>query len=406
MATCSLLSITPSAQAGMLDSDLNIENSIFFYNETNGVSVVAPQVKLNKTINEDNSLTASVILDSITGATATGEVPYGTVQTVTSASGNVSTRAASTKPSLKLKDNRTAISLSWNHQLSRLIALTGTVNDSTEGDYQSKGSSLTASLDSEDRFTTWSLARSFANDDISRSQRVDNVAGIPAELTDTLLLQRQSSSEKKHSTDTVFGLTQVLTSETLLQLSLTNATSDGYMSDPYKLISVVDNSGSQVTSYYEKRPSSRSRKIFYSQLIQNYDGNVLRLGYRHHSDDWGITSNTLDAKYKINMNAYFIESHFRYYQQSSANFHQYYLKDTDTVPDFASADSRLAAFTSNTIGVGFGFEHRNTKLSARLEYMRQQGDGINTNDPGKLKNYDLFNGIEAYMIQLNYSILF
>ena len=406
LATCTLLSISPGVQAQVQQDDLVINNSVLVYSESDRVTTVAPQVNIRKTINEYNSINASVIYDTVTGSSPTGEVPYGNIQTVTSPSGNISTVSADTRPSLSFEDSRVALAANWKHIFSRRLTLTGGINASSEEDYESSGGSISFNLDSEDKLTTWSLSLASSKDDISRSSRVDDVSGIPKGLTNSELLLRQSDQEIRHSNDTVVGLTQVLSPTTLMQISLTQSHSDGYHSDPYKLISIVDGNGVQVVSYYEKRPDLRSRDILYTQIIHNIEDDVLRLGFRYYRDDWDITSYTFDLKYRASLNGYYMEPHFRYYQQSAAGFHRYYLNSSDIAPQYASADSRLAEFNSYTVGLSSGFREKNYQFSARIEYMSQQADPDRSNDPANLQAFNLFNGVEAIITQVNLTLYY
>lgn len=407
-AACALLSVSShSYAADQFDTNTQIDSSLMFYSEKDRVNTSSAQFNVNKTFTQDDVASLSLTYDSITGATPTGEIPYGSIQTVTSASGVTSTVNASTKPKLNISDARTAIAGSWQHQLTRLFSLSASLNASKESDYDSKDVFLNASLDSSDKLTTWSLSLAHNNDTIKRNSGVDGVAGVPLEMSDTRLLQRQSQQEKRSTQDKSLGLTQVLTANTLLQLSLSESDSSGYHSDPYKLISVVDSNGVQISSYYEKRPQSRKRNTFFAGLIHNtQSNNVMRLDYRFYRDDWGINSNTLDLKYRFNHHHSFFEPHLRLYQQTAADFHRYYLNTSDTVPDVASADARLDAFNSYTIGIGAGFTQHQYKFSGRLEYMSQSASSNNQNVPIKLRNYNLFYGVDAVIAQVNFSMTF
>lgn len=97
LATCTLLSVSPGAKAEVQQGDLIINNSVLVYSESDRVTTVAPQVNISKTIDEYNTVNASVVYDTVTGSSPTGEVPYGNIQTVTSPSGNVSTVSADTR---------------------------------------------------------------------------------------------------------------------------------------------------------------------------------------------------------------------------------------------------------------------------------------------------------------------
>jgi len=101
-----------------------------------------------------------------------------------------------------------------------------------------------------------------------------------------------------------------------------------------------------------------------------------------------------------------LEPHFRFYRQSAADFHQFYLESSATVPNYISADSRLSAFNAKTIGVKVAYNSGDYKLSARIEKMQQQSDNDTSQAPGKLAQYDLFAPISAYIVQVDFSMSF
>ena len=48
------------------------------------------------------------------------------------------------------------------------------------------------------------------------------------------------SSDSRNIIDLLFGVTQVIDRSSLFQVNLTLSESDGYMTDPYKIVSLVD----------------------------------------------------------------------------------------------------------------------------------------------------------------------
>jgi hypothetical protein len=93
-------------------------------------------------------------------------------------------------------------------------------------------------------------------------------------------------------------------------------------------------------------------------------------------DDFGITSNTLEARYRWNRTSVdYLEPVVRYYQQSAADFYRTFLVQGDVVPQFASADYRLADMDAVTIGAKYDRRLASRReLSVRLEYYRQTPD--------------------------------
>ncbi|MBL7004860.1 MAG: DUF3570 domain-containing protein, partial [Gammaproteobacteria bacterium] len=259
----------------------------------------------------------------------------------------------------------------------------------------------------EDRSRTWSLGGSYTTDSITGTDSLDGVGGLPMPLTNAANKLRQSASDDKQAKEFKIGLTQVINAKSLVQLSYTKNISTGYHNDPYKLVSLVDSNGISTASLYESRPDSRDRNVFFGEYTLFVDGDVLKLDYRFFNDDWGINSNTFGVKYRwAQSENLYIEPHFRYYTQSAADFHQFYLEDSSPVPTNISSDSRLSAFNSTTLGVKVGYNFANYEISGRIEKMQQKTNESFSDAPGQLSGYDLFAPINALIAQVNFSVKF
>ncbi len=128
-------------------------------------------------------------------------------------------------------------------------------------------------------------------------------------------------------------------------------------------------------------------------------------GYR---DDWGIKSVTADLRYRYMLpGGAYLEPHARYYQQGAANFFDYYLVAGQTLPEFASADSRLAKFHAMTYGLKFGLPlDEGSEFSIRVEYYDQRGNGSPSYAIGQLRQQNLFPALTAVTVLLGYSYAF
>ncbi|MCP4433453.1 MAG: DUF3570 domain-containing protein, partial [Gammaproteobacteria bacterium] len=83
----------------------------------------------------------------------------------------------------------------------------------------------------------------------------------------------------------------------------------------------------------------------------------------------------------------------------------YFLLDSESVPEFVSADYRLGELMTKTLGFKFGREtNSNNSWSARLEYFQQTGESSPAEAIGQLIEQDLFPDVEALIVQFNYSI--
>ena len=152
-------------------------------------------------------------------------------------------------------------------------------------------------------------------------------------------------------------MTQIIDRSSLVQFNLSVSLADGYLTDPYKLVSVVDstagpNEGEPVDQIYENRPDTRQRSALYSRYkkqLTNRD--IFSISYRFMSDDWGIDSHTVDVSYRLRLhNGYFVQPGIRYSEQSAADFYRYFLLDSDAIAGIVTAAYRLGELTRKTTG--------------------------------------------------------
>jgi len=403
VATCSMLSGV-SHHALAESTPWEIDTALLYYGESDAdnsrVTVVEPVIRARKEIADDEFLTFRFVFDSLTGASANGAIPQSTPQTFTSPSGDATytTSANQTPLDPTFHDSRGAINAEWELPLSRLTKGIFSANFSKEFDYTSMGLAATLSRDFNNRNTTLSGGLSYNADTVSP------VGGAPAGLTPmptTTAIKKTTigSDQDKNVADLLLGVTQVINRHTLMQLNFTYGMDDGYLTDPYKILSVVDNTGTLVGTdpyLFEKRPDSRARQAIYWKTVHQFSEDVLNVSYRYYWDDWGIASHTLDLKYRAELGrGHYLEPHLRYYSQSKVDFYYYALPD-GTSPDYASADYRLADLDATTIGLKYGITRdENSELAIRAERYTQSSGG---DAP--------FPDVNANIIQLNYSLNF
>ena len=164
-------------------------------------------------------------------------------------------------------------------------------------------------------------------------------------------------------------------------LNLAFGIANGYMTDPYKIFSVVDPSGIEWDQYYEGRPDSRARWSITANLNHTTfpRNNGIHLSYRYYSDDWDVKSHTLDYAHRFTFaNADYLEPRIRLYSQSKASFYKNEFVDpnvggTPNLPEFLSADYRLDDMTSGTIALTYGLRFgRDADLRTRIGYIHQE----------------------------------
>lgn len=384
IATCSLLGGAQQAQA--VDNAWDLDSSLLYYSEADGrVDVTKAMAFLSGDLSPEDSININLVLDTMSGATPTGAVKSqsSSVTSFTGASGASSTiDGGASVDRVNFSDTRMGVALAWNHELNRTDIISYGGSLSVEKDYQSYGASINYSTDSADRSKTYTFGFAGSFDQIYR--KTDGTPEPLSNVEDNNIL----SDGERYSYDLIAGISKVFNKKTVAQLNYTLSYSDGYHTDPYKVISQVrlvedttsnEFAWTELERYYEARPDSRLRHAIFTSMAHQYGatGETMHLDYRLYTDDWGITSHTIDLRHKTPLSKIsYIEPHIRYYQQSAADFYLHSILDDGTnpvvLPEYASADYRLAATTGLTLGAEYGIELAGGTLRARGEYINWQ----------------------------------
>lgn len=220
--------------------------------------------------------------------------------------------------------------------------------------------------------------------------------------------EEEDEGEHKVTTELLLGVTHVVSRRALTQFNYSASYSDGYLTDPYKVLSVVDGTSGATLDYrYEKRPASRQANSLFWKLNYHLPEDVVYPSYRYFWDDWDIVSHTVDLKYRAELGSgLYLEPHARYYRQSAASFFHHSLVDGAPLPSYASADLRLAAMRSSTLGLKFGMPLGAGEFTLRYEALVQQGESHPADAIGIQQDYDLYPTLNASIIQLGYSFKF
>jgi len=413
IATASLLGCVSHSTLVSAEEDWEIDTSVLYYSETGRVSLVEPIIRARKDFGDESFLNFKLVIDTLTGSSANGAIPTTEAQTFTSASGNstYSTPASEAPLDPNFRDNRVAISVDWEHSLAKNWRASYGLNYSNEINYESIGVSTAFNRDFNQKNSTLTFGLSYNADS------VNPIGGIPFAMTfmdvNGPSKAVKSGAEDKNVYDILIGWTQVISRKDLMQFNFNYGNESGYLDDGYKILSVVDGTTGDLSAnlnqryVYEKRPDSRTRQAAYWRWSHQFTTDVFRLSYRYFWDDWGITSHTVDSRYRWEFTkGQYLEPHARYYVQSAADFYNTSLIDTEVSPTtIASADYRLADMISTTLGIKYGIEIGNSsEISFRAEAISQQADPSRV--IGNQSNQDLVPDVNAVFFQLNYSIIF
>jgi len=281
-ATCGLLGALPPAPVVAQEApDWEIDTSLLYYGEDNGrVKDGSLMVSARRAFDEDRSLSLNLTVDSLTGSTPNGAVPANTVQTFTGPSGGDSYSIAPGEIPLDntFLDTRVALSANWQQSLGEAMRWNVGLSSSDEYDYLHLGVNARLERDFNLRNTTVFVGAAYAQDDINP------VGGTPVGLAPMFGEDDENEDDddegrneklSKDVMDVLIGVTQVLSRRSLLEVAYSYGKSDGYLTDPYKILSVVD----PVTGFpvpgladevpylylYEKRPDSRAKQSLFAE---------------------------------------------------------------------------------------------------------------------------------------------
>ena len=409
-ASCALLGTqAPSVLAASAEAPLQVDTALLYYKENAGrVQAIEPVVQLKKDYGDDRILTGSLTFDSLTGGSPNGALPSKVVQTFTSASrGTTRTVVTGDLPLDKtFKDTRAAADVGWSQPLGEANKVAVGGHLSKEHDFTSSSVNVGFSRDFNQKNTTLSLGLNAEFDSINP------VGGVPVALAtyassakkedDDYSRSGRAGSDNRNVRGGLVGITQVMSRYWLATLNYSYDRSDGYMTDPYKIVTRVDAVGNSLGYLYESRPRLRTRKSIYLGNKMALGDNVFDFSLRHGTDDWGVTSNMADGRLHVRIDGdLFVEPHARWYHQTAANFYNLYLQGK-TTPKYVTADQRLADFNGTTFGVKVGERiYGIGEVSVSLESY-QQSPKNHTSSLAALQGLDLNPGLRAMMLQVGW----
>lgn len=423
IATCSLLASTSqTVTAEEFQPPWEIDASLLIYEEKDRVSALKPMLGLRKEIGDDEYLSIRLVADALTGASPNGAVPTDTPQTFTSPSGESSytTQANETPLDDSFEDFRASISTEWEKPISETLKRIYGFNFSYEHDYTSLGLSSTFNKDLNHKHTTLTIGASVNFDRVRpegstpeglTTMPTTAFPGPPGDDDDD---EEEGAGESKNVGELMLGITQIINRHTLAQLNYSIGYSSGYLNDPYKIITVLENDGSgnlRTTDspyLFENRPDKRIyQSVYWKGIHQLTNEDVINISYRYFWDDWDITSHTIDLRYRWEMGGgHYLQPHVRHYQQNAARFYRQTLVDgEENNIEHVSADYRLGDFTTKTIGLKYGiFFDSGAEINIRMETIQQRGETRKSDAVGKLSNIDLYPDMDATIVQAGLSL--
>ena len=198
--------------------------------------------------------------------------------------------------------------------------------------------------------------------------------------------------QSRRTPEIFLGVERILDPQTTLAFNLTYGQPEGYLSDPYRIISYpfVFFEGTAVEEQvllkgWENRPNERETFVAYLEgvrLFKELDAST-EVSYRFFTDDSDLSGHTLELQWFQRLGDQFVlRPLLRHYIQNQADFYYLSLDGTGiTYSDppsgsapYYSSDYRLSEFKANTYGLKLTYFHR-ADLSFDISYDRYQVTG-------------------------------
>ncbi len=418
-ATCTLLgSGLPTPVDAQEEPSWNFNTSVLYYGEDQGrVKDYSVKAIAQRMFVDDRILTMGVTIDGLTGATPSGAITQDVIQTLTRPSGNAvyDVPAGAYPLDDTFLDTRVELTVNWQQPVGNTSLFNIGASASKEYDYTHVGLNAKFATDFNKRNTTLSAGVAIGHD------QIDPEGGIPvpySPMLDVGDLSNRVGTDTKDILDVVVGVSQVLSRNLVVQANYSYSYSEGYLNDPYRILSIVDGvsgdtiprtppAGVEGPSHefvFESRPTERTKHSLYTQAKYYMDGKVLDVSYRYMTDDWEIDSHTVDLRYRWPLGASkYLEPHLRFYSQNEAEFYRLSLIDGATLPANASTDYRLGDFDAITAGIKFGWKTRNDNdMSIRVEWYQQSGSVPANLIIGNQAGRDNYPDLNALIVQFSY----
>ena len=181
------------------------------------------------------------------------------------------------------------------------------------------------------------------------------------------------------------GITQVLSRSALAQVTYTRGELDGFLSDPYQVVTILDPLDRRVRLEETRHPSSRSRHAIAALTKWMTTSNsTVEVGYRRYWDNWSVESNTAHFRYQHRFGQGWMTTGItaRVYDQSRASFfapsysRSHELQTVDTRLDAARAyEFVLQGIVPGHTVRGLGLvQPESIDLDGSLSYYRRTTD--------------------------------
>ncbi len=365
-----LLVTAGTATAGVLPDDRG--DALYHMFVGGGVEITGPSILVRKKVGKSVSIVGNYYVDMISSAS---------IDVVTTAS--------------PYTEEREQMSLGMDYLRGNTTMSIG-MTTSEESDFSAKSYNFRVSQDMFGDLTTLTLAYSLGNDEIGRSD----------DDTFERFADRQFYS---------VGLTQILTRNLIMGLSVETIADEGFLNNPYRSVRYQDSTSPVGFSFEpELYPNTRVSTAvgLRARYFLPYRA-AIQVDYRFFTDTWGILSHTGAISYTHPWGPLTLTGKYRFYTQDQADFYSDLFSRSEAT-NFRARDKELSQFVSQTFRAQASYELFRDgwsfleKASVNLTFDRLIIDYDNFRDitqggnPGAEPLYTL----EANVMQLFFSVWF
>lgn len=283
-----------------------------------------------------------------------------------------------------IEDERRVAVATIEHEFDD-FTLTFEYAHSKEQDYRSNAVTALVSSQFNEKNTTLTAGLAYAFDEVLATPFTNNF-----------------EDEDKNTLDLSFGISQILSRNTLFDLNLGYGRNTGYLGDPYRRISqirtiVVDGPFGPIPitdtfDYPENRPSEMNRFVAKATVRHYFEkaNAALKCSYRFYDNSFGQQGHTFEAKWIYQATSELsLTPYLRYYRQSGADFYLPTLTDSGidgtgeidgSGPNYSS-DYRISEMEAFTYGLRIAWEPR-PDLTFDLQIERYEMSGLDSRTPG------------------------